>query len=547
MTARRIGRLVATLVLIGAASTIGRSATTKFYPDDPIWVEPITQDVKNATRYEPDLIFQSLENLFTHPGDKVLGQRAKNLNTIDEVPDGPFYVNRAGRIALTPEIVARAANTTSGPAAGPWTVVSAKSDGITPGFTIRDANNTLWFLKFDPPGWRAMATGSEIVASKLFWAAGYHTTEYHIARLEPKNLVIGKDTKITPAGQMARPMQQSDIMWLLSRADRDADGSYRVIASKATPGRPVGRIGFHGTRADDPNDIVPHEHRRELRGYFVFAAWLNHVDAKGINSLSSLITENRRTFIRHYLLDFGSTLGSAAVGPREGWEGYEPLVEPGDEIGKRILGLGFRIPKWRTQKYFESRSIGRLPFDHGDWDPEAWWPHITNAAFRQIRPDDTFWAAHKLAVITPAMIDAAVAEGQFGDPKSEEFLAQAINDRRQRILLKFLPKVNPIADPSIADSRLTFSNIAVEAGVAKAPEGYRAVWSTYDNATARATMVGTTGGSQSPLAVPEMPKSEFIKVELSATGAPEAWSRPITAYFRLTGGAWKLVGLERLP
>ena len=155
-------------------------------------------------------------------------------------------------------------------------------------------------------------------------------------QLVPANLVIGKDTRITPPGEMARAMNQGDISWLLSRADRDPDGSYRVILSKATPGRPVGRIRFHGTRADDPNDVIPHEHRRELRGYFVFAAWLNHVDAKGINSLSSLITENGRSFIRNYLLDFGSALGSAAVGPREGWEGYEALVEQPGEIGKRV-------------------------------------------------------------------------------------------------------------------------------------------------------------------------------------------------------------------
>ncbi|MEO8680108.1 MAG: hypothetical protein ABI665_13735 [Vicinamibacterales bacterium] len=544
MTART---LAASLALVAAASAAARTATPKFFPDDPILVEPLTQDVKSAARYEPDLIFQSLENLFTHPGDKVLGQRARNLNTIDEVPDGAFFVNRAGRINLTPEIVARAANTSTGPAPGPWTVVSAKSDGITPGFTIRDTNQILWFLKFDPPGWRAMATGSEVVAAKLFWAAGYHTTEYHIAKLDPRNLLIGPDTRITPAGQMARPMQQSDVRWLLSRADRDADGSYRVIVSKATPGRPVGRIGFHGTRADDPNDVVPHEHRRELRGYFVFAAWLNHVDAKGINSLSSLVTENGRSFIRHYLLDFGSALGSAAVGPREGWEGYEPLVEPLGEVAKRTLGLGFRIPKWRTQDYFESRSIGRLPLDHGDWDPQTWWPHITNAAFRQMRPDDTFWAARKLAAITPAMIAAAVAEGQFGDAKSEQYLAQAINDRRQRILLTFLPKVNPIVDPEMVNGRLTFRNIAVESGVSKVPEGYRATWFTYDNATGQATLVDSTGGTESPLAVPPMPKAEFIKVELSATGAPEAWARPVAVFFRLSNGTWKLVGLERLP
>ena len=43
-----------------------------------------------------------------------------------------------------------------------------------------------------------------------------------------------------------------------------------------------------------------------------------------------------------YLLDFGSALGSAAVGPRDGWEGYEALVEAPGEIGKRALSFGDR-------------------------------------------------------------------------------------------------------------------------------------------------------------------------------------------------------------
>ena len=106
-------------------------------------------------------------------------------------------------------------------------------------------------------------------------------------------------------------------------------------------------------------------------------------------------------FIRHYLLDFGSALGSAAVGPREGWEGYEALVEEPGEIGKRALSFGFRIPTWRTQDYFESPSIGRLPNDHAEVESETWWPHITNAAFRHMRADDTFWAAIETARRSP--------------------------------------------------------------------------------------------------------------------------------------------------
>ncbi len=393
-----------------------------------------------------------------------------------------------------------------------------------------------------------MATGSEIVAAKLFWAVGYHTAEYHIGQLDPDNLVIGKDTRITPPGEMPRPMNLGDIVWLLSRADRDPDGTYRVILSKATPGRPVGRIKFHGTRADDPNDIVPHEHRRELRGYFVFAAWLNHVDAKGINSLASLVTENGRSFIRNYLLDFGSALGSAAVGPREGWEGYEALVEEPGEISKRALSFGFRIPVWRTQDFFESPSIGRLPRDHSKWYPEEWWPHITNAAFRHMRPDDTFWAAGKLAAITDEMIRAAVAEGKFGDQESETFLAKAIADRRVRILQTFLPKVNPIVDPALdRDGRLSFRNLAVDMAVADRAPAYRALWYTFDNQTDKATLAGTTEGTQNSITMPAMPQSEYVKVDVSAVGGPEAWTKPVSAYFRRNSGGWTLVGFERQP
>src|SRR5688572_32448562 len=126
MSAHRTFALVAIIVALLSLTLAAQGR--RFYPDDPIWREPVTQDVKTAVRYEPDLAYQTIENLFLRPGDRVIGQRAKNLNTVDEVPDGPYFVNRAGRMPLTPALVARAANVDNGPSPGKWTVISAKSE-----------------------------------------------------------------------------------------------------------------------------------------------------------------------------------------------------------------------------------------------------------------------------------------------------------------------------------------------------------------------------------------------------------------------------------
>ena len=74
-----------------------------------------------------------------------------------------------------------------------------------------------------------------------------------------------------------------------------------------------------------------------------------------------------------------------------------------------------------------------------------------------------------------------------------------------------------------------------------------ALWYTFDNDTDKATLIATTEETQSPMVMPTMPASEYIKVDLSAVGGPEAWSQPVSAYFRRNSGGWALVGFERQP
>ena len=539
---------LAVLLAAAVSTAIGSAATSKFFDDDPIWVERDTQDASAMTSVETSLFVDIASNAIRRTGTEA-SLRAQNLNSVDEVPDSSWFTNRAGHRLLTADEIGRGPDTSAGPAPGPWTLTSSKSDGVTPGFIVRDVNGERWFLKFDPPGYRAMSTGTEVTVTKLMWALGYNVPENHIAYIRAEQLVVGDGATFTSPGGKRRAMRADDVEDLLERANQEPDGSYRVVASRALPGRPVGRLRFYGTRPDDPNDIVPHENRRELRGYGVFAAWVNHVDAKSLNSLDTLVTENGRAHVRHNLIDFGSALGSGGVRPADYWAGEEYLVEPAS-VGKQLLGFGFSFPKWHTEPYYESPSTGRLPEDSTDFDPDAWKPRVRNRAFLNARPDDKFWAARKLTALSTPLLRAAVRAGGFGDPAAEDFLVRALAQRRDAIARVYLTAVNPLVDARLGDGVLTFSNAAVEADVARAPRSYRASWWTYDNATGETRRIGETSGATTSLDVPNLPARDgvFIKVQLSAVDAQfESWEKPVDSYFRLRGGQWRLVGFERMP
>jgi len=545
----RLAVITVGALAVAAGLTIGASAASpRFYEDDPIWQDHDTEDASNMQPLDVDLIVDLTTNLFARTATS--NARAQNVNTIGEVPDSSWFTNRAGYRPLTPDDVFKGPDTTSGPESGPWTITSSKSDGVTPGFTIRDAKGQLWFLKFDPPGYRGMATGTEVAVTKLMWALGYHVAENHIAYMRRDQLVVGAGAKFTPPGGKRRAMRLDDLDTLLERADREPDGAYRVVASKALPGKPIGRIRFFDTRPDDPNDVVPHENRRELRAYGVYAAWLNHVDAKAINSLDTLISESGRSFVRHHLLDFGSALGSGGVAPADYWEGSEYLLEPRD-IVKQVASFGFSFPEWHTSRFYEASSIGRLPEDNVHFNPDLWKPRVPNQAFLHARADDKFWAARKLMALSTDLLAAAVRAGDFRDKESEAFLVRALAERRDAIGRAYLTAVNPIVDPTLDDHGvLTFRNAAVDGDFARAPGGYKAVWFTFDNATARSERIGETVGRTTRLEAPiALPRSNgrFVRIELSSIdGLKPSWEKPIEVFFRYRDGQWRLVGLDRM-
>ena len=545
-----ITRIVASAALLVAlAGTSSSGIGRKFFDDDPLGREPDSQNASGVEPWDIDLFWDLTENMFTRPGDPAVDVPAGNVNTIDEVPDSSWFTNRILARPLSVDEVVRGPLTGTGPAAGKWAVVRPKTVGFAPGFTMTDPSGELWFVSFDADGFPEAATGAIAVANRIFWALGYWQVENHLVSLRPDQLVIAPTASVVPPSGKKRAMKFSDIEDVLDRAHRSPDGSYRAIAARAVPGKPLGGFRYHGTRPDDPNDVVPHEHRRELRALKVFGAWTNLVDMKAGNTLDTLITADGRGTVRHYLQDVGSTFGTGANGPREYDEGWEYLHD-GGLVWKRLFTLGFVFRPWQTVDYEKNTAIGR--FEAKEFDPIEWRPRVTTAAFLRARADDSFWAARRVMAFSDEMIRAIVDAGQYSDPAARKLLADVLIERRNKIGKAYLTTINPVINVALAaDGTLSFENAAVATGVAPAPAGgYTVTWSRFDNATATPTEVGTSaataaGRATPPAALPS-DNGTYLKVDIRAVQAPHAsWAQPTSAFFRRVAGAWKLVGLER--
>jgi hypothetical protein len=523
------------------------TAGPKFYPDDPLQREPESRDASGVQPWDIGLIYEISMNLFVTTNHEPSNTRALNVNTIDEVPDSSWFTNRVGRRPIRPADMARGPNADRPPASERWVIVGEKASGAKPGFTARDANGVTWFVQFDDRDRYEASTGAVLVATKIFWALGYNQVETFLSTLDPARVTFDPKATVRRPSGARTPYTRKDLDVLLDRAQAGPKGLYRVAAGQRLDGEILGGFRYAGTRPDDPNDVVPHEHRRELRALRVFGAWTNLTDVKAGNTLDTLVKENGRSIVKHYLQDVGSTFGTA--NGLHDWDiGWEYFYE-GSTTKKRFFSLGFALSPWQTVPYTEYESIGKFEGDR--FDPRAWKPQTPTAAYMEMRADDAFWAARRVMAFSDDLIRAAVHAGEYSDPAAEAHLVSVLIKRRDAIGRAYLPAITPIVDPRIDGGMLVFENAAVSAGFAEAPDRYTAVWSRFDNATGTAQRLTETQSATTSMAVPgnlPMPPGSFIEVDISAeSAAHQNWREPVRVHFRRTANGWTLVGLERLP
>lgn len=553
----------ASLILMAAALCVASvtvsTETPRFYPDDPIAREPESQNASGAKPYEIQSMYEMTYNLFVTAGHKPSGTRAGDINSIDEVPDSSWFTNRigpyqTGQPRVTTDAIARGPIVGAPPDPSHWVLIGQKTAGVHPGFRARDARGELWFIELDPKTNPEGATAAVTIATKFFWALGYNQVETFLTTFDPKLATIDPAAKVRRPSGKKTPFTRDDLHAILETAARNSDGTYRIVAGRLIPGKIVGNFTFAGTRSDDPNDIVPHEHRRELRALRVFGAWTNLTDLKAGNTLDSLVPASDgtgRSVVKHYLQDVGSTFGMC--NDVHEWDlSYEYFYDAA-KTRRRLLSLGFALSPWQTIPYVEYPSIGKFEGDR--FDPRAWHPQTPTTAYMEMRDDDAFWAARRVAAFSEELIRAAVHTGQFSDPAAERYLGDVLIKRQRKIAEAYLTAINPIVDPRLdTNGHLTVGNAAVDAGVANVGVGgttYRAQWMRFDNATGTTSPIAETRSASTSIDAPRnLPttRDSYIQVDLSIDSATyPTWRQPVHAWFRRSADGWTLAGFDRPP
>jgi hypothetical protein len=186
---------------------------------------------------------------------------------------------------------------------------------------------------------------------------------------------------------------------------------------------------------------VPHELRRELRGLWTIAAWVNHADARAANSLDMWVTDGGRSFVRHYLIDFGSTLGSSALPRKRDYEtGFQYYLDYG-AIARQTVSLGLYREKWESVMDPQIPAVGFI--ESHVFDPSDWRPDYPNPAFDEKTDRDARWGARILAGFSDDHIRAAVAAAQYSDPAAADYMVHVLVERRDKLVNRWLHPGKP--------------------------------------------------------------------------------------------------------
>ncbi|WP_394823446.1 hypothetical protein [Pendulispora albinea] len=472
---RRLGYLLAAGTVLGLGAC---AATPRPFPAQPPMardtdlrsvyvpcrVEPSKKDPNHIVcapeAYVSPLVWDAANNSLFRPLARVFAVdpagEATNVNSFDEVADSAWFTNRMGirpigieelmRGACEPALMLDDENAQD----GTWVIDQGKPNGASPGFRVNLPGKGKYMFKADSKEQPERPSAASVIGAAAYHNVGFYTSCEQIVYFKPSVLKLTPGLRFEDNSGIERDFNKAALDKVLDIAAKRG-GRVRMQASAWLPGRLIGPFSYDGTRKDDPNDVIPHEDRRELRGGRILAAWLHHFDAREQNSMDSWIADDKKNpdsspgYVRHYYLDTSDCLGSEwdwdAISRRLG-NSY--LLDFGD-IGQDFITLGIPTRPWERMK----RSPGHEIFGYYGVDefvPDQWKNEYPNPSFSRMSERDGAWMARILSRFTPEMIATLAKMGELSKFDNTEYLAKVLEGRLVKILERYLLRLSPIAD-----------------------------------------------------------------------------------------------------
>jgi hypothetical protein len=531
---QRCVRKTLSFVLVGVACHATAAIAQKYLPDDPISKVPEVGSAQNAGVQSINAIYDFIYHSAkykTPPATLSLG-----INTLGEVPDSSWFTNRP---PLSIQALQKGARIHGGPQP-PFIVIAAKTEGVTPGFRIKDGRGLTYFVKVDPPTNPEMATAADVMGALFLYAAGYNVPENYILLARREDFQLSEKATITALSGKKHPMNQAQLERILDEVPVESNGQIRLMASLSMSGRIIGPFRYEYTRSDDPNDLIPHDRRRDLRGLEVLFAWLNHTDAKGDNSLDSVVGKGSDARVVHHLLDFGDSFGSDSDIAKDPRHGQEFWLATSREQANRALTLGFVPTTWETVKYpHHLPAAGN--FIATGFDPLTWKPNYPNPAFLEMTPQDAYWGAKRVMSLKNEDIHTIVEEGRFSNPAVTNYITKVLIARRDLIGKAWFSRVAPLEDFTVAEGRLHYTDLGQKYGVIAAAD-YNYSWFSFDDESGNKVAAADGSTNAVPSRLASLAEDNFIGCTLTDAKEPR---RSITVIFRKHDNQWTPLGIER--
>ena len=424
--------------------------------------------------YVSPLAWDGMDNSIFRPFSEVFAvkksKEAVNANSLDEVADSAWFTNRIGVKPFSEDELrlgaCRSEQYLDGTSAadGEWLIDKGKGNGASLGFRVNIKGKGKYLFKADIPTQPERPSAASVIGAAAYHAAGFFTSCEQVVFFKPSVLKLAPGLTYEDNSGIERRFDQRALERVLASATKRGD-YIRMQASAWLPGALLGPFRYEGMRDDDPNDVIPHQDRRELRGGRLLAAWLDHFDAREQNTMDSWIANDKKVpdsspgYVRHYYLDTSDCLGSDWA-----WDGISRrlgrsyLLDWGD-IGHDFITLGIQVRSWE--------KLERVPgfemfgyFDAEHFVAEEWKNEYPNPAFSNMTERDGAWMARILARFTPESVATLAELGRFADPKTTHYLAGVLEGRLERVLSRYLTRLSPLSDVRVSDRQLCAVDLA---------------------------------------------------------------------------------------